>query len=93
MFEWDENKASLNLKKHGISFEKTQSCFSDPGIVMGHDLSHSGNEDRYIGIAKSEAGRILTFIFTIRRARNGKETFRIISSRQASSKERKAYPR
>jgi len=26
-FEWDKNKASLNLSKHGVSFEETKTVF------------------------------------------------------------------
>src|SRR3990172_4831242 len=93
VFEWDLRKAARNLQKHGVSFEETLSCFSDPGVVMGHDLTHSRGEDRYVAIARSDRARILTFVFTIRRTKNGQEIFRIISSRPASKKERKAYPR
>jgi uncharacterized DUF497 family protein len=92
-FEWDEEKAAQNLEKHGVSFEEAMSCFYDPEIVMGHDLSHSKGEDRYVGMAKSNAGRILVFVFTMRRKQDGQEVFRIISSRTASKKERKNYPR
>ncbi|MBY0469750.1 BrnT family toxin [bacterium] len=81
MFERESRKAARNLEKHGVSFEETMSC------------SHSKSEDRYVAIAKSERGRILTFIFTVRRSKDGKEKFRIISSRCASKKERKVYPR
>ena len=28
-FEWDQPKATANLKKHGISFEEAQSVFYD----------------------------------------------------------------
>ena len=28
-FEWDPGKATLNERKHGISFEEAQSVFSD----------------------------------------------------------------
>src|SRR5436189_29400 len=29
-FEWDEDKAKSNLKKHGVSFEEASSVFGDP---------------------------------------------------------------
>ncbi|MEG4816157.1 BrnT family toxin [Microcoleus sp. K5-D4] len=29
-FEWDENKAAVNLSKHGISFEEARMVFEDP---------------------------------------------------------------
>ena len=32
-FDWDPAKASLNLRKHGISFEEAQSVFFDEFAV------------------------------------------------------------
>ena len=29
-FEWHEEKATANLKKHGVSFEEAKTVFSDP---------------------------------------------------------------
>ena len=29
-FEWDENKAKQNLKKHGVSFQEASTVFGDP---------------------------------------------------------------
>lgn len=29
-FEWDERKAAINVKKHGVSFESAADAFSDP---------------------------------------------------------------
>ena len=29
-FEWDKAKETLNIKKHGISFEEILSMFDDP---------------------------------------------------------------
>ena len=31
--EWDDNKASLNYKKHGISFEKAAEIFLDEFLM------------------------------------------------------------
>ncbi|MEH1824058.1 MAG: BrnT family toxin [Nostoc sp.] len=29
-FEWDENKATINLLKHQVSFEEAKTVFDDP---------------------------------------------------------------
>jgi len=29
-FEWDDDKASENLKKHGVSFSEASTVFADP---------------------------------------------------------------
>jgi len=36
-FEWDENKAAVNLSKHGISFEEARTVFDDPLYVDFYD--------------------------------------------------------
>ncbi len=36
-FEWDPQKAELNLKKHGVSFETATEAFSDPNQVAGEN--------------------------------------------------------
>jgi uncharacterized DUF497 family protein len=32
-FNWDENKARINLAKHKVSFEEAQSVFDDENII------------------------------------------------------------
>lgn len=91
MFIWDTTKAIMNFEKHGVSFEESATVFSDPEALEWGDYTHSVIESRFKRLGKSIVGRILLVIYTIRRAKYGKETIRIISARQASRKERKAY--
>ncbi len=35
-FEWDESKAAVNEKKHGISFEEAQTAFDDYNATKNH---------------------------------------------------------
>lgn len=49
-FEWDEDKAESNLKKHGVSFVEAETVFADPLALTGYDPDHSDLEDRYITI-------------------------------------------
>lgn len=50
-FEWDEDKAQQNAKKHRVSFEQAQEIFNDPRAVPFEDLEHSSNEEtRYVMI-------------------------------------------
>ena len=46
-FEWDEEKAHANLKKHGVSFDEAQTVFDDPLYVDFYDPDHSLDEHRY----------------------------------------------
>ena len=93
MFSWDTSKAVVNQLKHRVSFKEATSVFADSRALEGPDLKHSQTEDRRFIVGISEEGRVLTVVFTIRRHRSGNETIRIISARQASRKERKAYAR
>lgn len=45
-FEWDDQKASLNLKKHGVSFEDAQAVFNDSLAYIFEDEWHSVGERR-----------------------------------------------
>ena len=47
IFEWDEEKNQLNLKKHGIDFETAMFVFNDLQRIEIYDMEHSINEDRY----------------------------------------------
>jgi uncharacterized DUF497 family protein len=91
MFTWDRKKAILNFAKHGISFAEAATVFDDVRGLEWKDSEHSLVETRLKRLASSQADRILIVVYTIRRTKHGKEAIRIISARQASRKERKAY--
>jgi hypothetical protein len=91
MFSWDARKAIGNRKKHGIPFEEATTIFADPNGLDWEDLEHRETEPRWKRLALSAEGRDLLVVYTVRRLRNGIETIRIISARQASQKERQAY--
>ena len=54
-----------NLLKHGVSFEEAQLAFLDPKRVIIRDTEHSGLEERYFLLGRTERG-ILTVRFTWR---------------------------
>jgi uncharacterized protein len=91
VFSWDTAKAARNFKKHGVGFEEAVSVFADSEALDWRDLAHSESEPRLKRLGKSLTERMLLVVYTIRRTKDGKETVRIISARQASRKERKAY--
>ncbi len=86
VFEWDESKAALNGRKHGVTFEEASTVFADPLSVTIYDPVHSDDEDRYIVLGESQRRRLLVVVFTDRGDR-----IRIISARVASRRERKDY--
>lgn len=44
-FEWDDNKARLNLKIHGVSFKEAQTVFIDQMARIFFNESHSVEEE------------------------------------------------
>lgn len=85
-FEWDDEKAALNLLKHGIRFEQADGIFDDPLIATFADRSHSADEDRQISIGSTFWNQVLV----VSHATSG-ERIRIISARHATKAERRKY--
>ena len=85
-FEWDDDKAELNLADHGVSFEEAQTCFHDPEQVAFYDPEHSEEEDRELLIGHSNQGRLLIVSYTVR-----EPLIRLISARKTTRREAKTY--
>jgi uncharacterized DUF497 family protein len=85
-FEWDEEKAKLNLKKHRASFEEATTVFLDPFSMTIPDTTHSVDEQRYIDIGISDKDRVLVVVYTERGS-----NIRIISCRKTTPSERTLY--
>ena len=88
-FEWDERKATVNAKKHGISFEEARSVFFDERARLIEDPDHSEAEERFILLGLSNSLRLLLVCHCYRREGN---VIRIISARKATLRESKSYP-
>jgi hypothetical protein len=85
-FEWDPRKAVNNLKKHGISFTEAGTVFGDEFAITVSDPDHFDDEDRFITIGRSNRRRLLIVSHTDRA-----DKIRIISARELTRAERKAY--
>ena len=85
-FEWDDEKAISNVKKHGITFGEATEVFYDPNALEGHDTKHSGDEDRFFIIGYS-TNRLLFVVFAQRLG----NMIRIISARKPTPTERDLY--
>lgn len=84
-FEWDDDKAESNYRKHGVSFIAATKAFDDPDAVELLDEEHSDGEIRFqiIGLAN---GTLLFVAFT---ERDG--VTRIISARKANARQARIY--
>ena len=85
-FDWDSEKASDNLSKHGVSFEEAATVFRDPLSATGLDPDHSVGEERFVTFGVSTNGRLLVVGHT----EHG-DIIRIITARPATSDERELY--
>jgi uncharacterized DUF497 family protein len=85
-FEFDEEEAAANLRKHGVSFAEAATVFDDPMSLTYLDTDHSLDEVRYLTIGTSLCGRLLIVSHTDR-----EERVRLISARNVTSTEWKSY--
>ena len=86
IFEWNEEKASDNKKKHKVSFEEASTVFKDMLSLTIPDPLHSEDENRMIIIGQSEK-RLLLVVVHVERG----SVIRLISARPATIHERKFY--
>ena len=84
LFEWDEEKAAANLKKHKVDFYDAVRVFEDDNRKEYYDAAHSDEEDRYITIGMADD--VLFVVYVERR-----EQIRLISARAANRRERRLY--
>jgi uncharacterized DUF497 family protein len=87
LFEWDNEKNQINIKKHGIHFETAARVFADENRLELFDELHSDFEDRYITIGMiNNVAYIVMVVYTER-----DNAIRLISARKATNQERRMY--
>jgi uncharacterized DUF497 family protein len=82
VIEWDENKRSLCMLKHGIDFVDASEIFATPYLEL---LGRSELEQRRIAIGIL-GGVAIAVVFTLRT-----DVIRIITARKARKNERNQY--
>jgi len=85
-FDWDEGNISKNWEKHRVSVLECEQVFFNRPLVIRDDEPHAAREPRYFALGKTDPGRMLFLVFTIR---GGK--IRVISARDMNKKERRTY--
>ncbi len=91
VFEWNEEKAKTNLRKHKISFEEAESVFDDKLLLTFSDEIHSIDEERCISIGYSNVNRVLLVVHTEETENDKQIIIRIISCCKATALEREIY--
>ncbi len=85
-FQWDAGNLEKSSRAHGVEFWESEEIFFNQPFVVLRDEKHSTNEERYFGLGKTDLGRHLLAVFTLR----GTE-IRVISARDMSRRERTVF--
>lgn len=85
-FEWDKENLQKNWDSHQVGFYECEEIFFNQPFVIEDDTQHSQSENRYYALGKTDRGRLLFVVFTVRRY-----LIRVISARDMSRKERTVY--
>jgi uncharacterized DUF497 family protein len=80
-FDWDKGNIGKNIK-HKVKDKEAEEVFFDEKKKTFKDKLHSKKEERLRVVGKSEKGRLLFIVFTVR-----KNKIRIISARDINKKE------
>lgn len=88
-FEWDDNKAASNERKHGITFQEAALIFDDPLHICRQDRFENG-EERWQAIGVVDGVMMLIVAHTIQDIVDG-ELIRIISARRVTKLEKAIY--
>jgi hypothetical protein len=85
-FEWDAGNADKNWLRHAVRQAQAEQALLDTPLVVAADVGHSEAEARLLALGHTDAGRLLTIVFTVRGRR-----IRVISARAMSKTERTTY--
>jgi len=85
LFEWDSQKAAVNLRKHDVSFELACEAFFDPFVCyLDDEILGSELRERIVGLTTTWI--LLYIVFVMRDDR-----LRIVSARLVTKAEREIY--
>ncbi len=87
-FEWDDNKADMNLKKHGVRFSEAVTIWLDHTALELPDPDHSSSEERWIRLGYSTQAHMLVVVYV---EKIEGERVRVISARKATRSEQEQY--
>ncbi|MBK9006547.1 MAG: hypothetical protein CNIPEHKO_02357 [Anaerolineales bacterium] len=85
LFEWDSQKAAVNLRKHDVSFELACETFFDPFVCyLDDEIVGSELRERIVGLTTNW---ILLYVVYVMRD----DRIRIVSARSVTKTEREIY--
>ena len=90
-FTWDDKKAAINLRKHGVRFSEAAAIFQDENVMI--DIN---SVDDYTGEERLQAigmvyGDVMFMVYVERVTMYNDDIIRIISARYATKEEERYY--
>jgi uncharacterized DUF497 family protein len=85
-FEWDAGNTDKNWLRHEVHQAEAEQALLNTPLVLAADVTHSQAEARFIALGRTDTGRGLAVVFTVRGNR-----IRVISARTMSKTERRVY--
>jgi uncharacterized protein len=87
-FNWDDGNAHKNWELHHVTPEEAENVFFGEPLFVRGDIRHSKTEKRYYALGRTDAGRRLFVVFTVRR-----KLIRVISAREMNRNEARTWER
>ena len=85
VFEWDSEKAAVNLRKHNVTFELACEAFFDPFVCyLDEEIVGTKKKKKIVGLTTTW---LLLYIIYVMRD----DVIRIVSARLVTNAEREVY--
>jgi uncharacterized DUF497 family protein len=81
-FDWDDANLE-HIEAHNVTQEEAEEALTDPARI-GLPVYNTSGETRYGSLGRTESGRILAVIFTIRNGR-----VRVVTAREGNPTEKR----
>ena len=85
-FEWDPGNSEKNWINHRVTRSECEQVFLNVPLLVADDPSHAQTEPRAYVLGRTDLGRELFVVFTVRGT-----LVRVISARDLSQRERRIY--
>ena len=85
-FDWDDGNVFKNKDKHSVLYSECEQIFFNIPLLIADDFAHGDDEDRYLALGRTNQGRRLYLVFTMR-----SKLIRVISARDMTKNERGEY--
>jgi uncharacterized protein len=85
-FEWDFHNSEKIRTRHGVAPTECEQIFFNLPLIVEDDTKHSQIENRFFSLGKTDAGKLLFLVFTVR-----ENKIRVISARDMNKKEKGVY--